>query len=262
MVYDYRTSSVRIDTQGNLNVLSNREKIIPGLAIKTFNHANEFQEIILVRDSKENGKKVFPKLIKREGEKVPDLIGDDLATSIDQNGNILAIYQPSRTFGENARWLQASPIEARLFMSGKGWGDPVKIGLDGSIDQGHIIVKFDSKGNALALWWAQLPNQKMHIYANRYEKDEGWGKTAQIDNSLTNAGGPSVSFDSEGNAAAIWMQFDEIHQGGHYLSSNRYERGKGWGKPEEVTSNHGLWPRITLDDQGNAVAIWQPDLLP
>ncbi|MCL4468322.1 MAG: hypothetical protein M1591_05255, partial [Deltaproteobacteria bacterium] len=39
----------------------------------------------------------------------------------------------------------------------------------------------------------------------------GWGAAAAIETNLTNASSPQVSFDSAGNAIAVWMQSDGTH---------------------------------------------------
>src|SRR5262249_11424678 len=64
------------------------------------------------------------------------------------------------------------------------------------------------------------------------------------------------SFDSNGNAVAVWQQSDGTH---FNIWSNRYSAGTGWGtaaKIETDDTGDALSPIIAVTPDGHAVATW------
>ncbi len=88
--------------------------------------------------------------------------------------------------------------------------------------------------------------------------DGSWGTASLIE--IDNAGsalGPQIAFDQNGNAIAVWYQSDGTRDN---IWSNRYVVGAGWGTAEIIeTDNAGnaYNPRIAVDPNGNAIAVWQ-----
>ena len=69
-------------------------------------------------------------------------------------------------------------------------------------------IAIDANGNALAVS-TQSDGTRNNIWANRYTIGTGWGTAAliQTDNARS-AGEPQIAFDANGNALAVWSQFD------------------------------------------------------
>ena len=80
-------------------------------------------------------------------------------------------------------------------------------------------VSFDSAGNAIAVWY-QSDGTYLRIYANRYVAGTGWGSAAAIETNPNNADYPQVSFDSAGNAIAVWFQSDGTYD---RIYANRFQ---------------------------------------
>ncbi|MBU1158607.1 MAG: hypothetical protein KKE24_04635 [Candidatus Thermoplasmatota archaeon] len=87
--------------------------------------------------------------------------------------------------------------------------------------------------------------------------DSGWGIATLIE--IDDAGDaqfPDVAVDASGNAIAVWEQDDGIRNN---ILSSRYVVGTGWGTPMyiELDSETAHYPKVALDDSGNATAVWQ-----
>lgn len=70
--------------------------------------------------------------------------------------------------------------------------------------------------------------------------------------------GPAFRLDVDinkfGTAAAVWMD-DNLGRG--RIWSNRFENGR-WGTPVQIsTSNETTTPRVAINSQGDAVAVWE-----
>jgi hypothetical protein len=86
-----------------------------------------------------------------------------------------------------------------------------------------------------------------------------WNSAGLVENDDTgDAQYPQIAFDSDGNALAVWHQWD-----GSYISiyANRYVAGSGWVGAELIENGAGdaQYPQIAIDGDGNALAVWQQD---
>ncbi len=165
--------------------------------------------------------------------------------SFDSAGNAIAVWQQSD--GTHDR------IYANRYVAGTGWGAAAIIDA-GPNNAWNPQVSFDSAGNAIAVWM-QSDGTYYRIYANRYVAGTGWGAVAAIETNLTNADSPQVSFDSAGNAIAVWYQSDGTHG---RIYANRYVAGTGWGAAAIIDAgpNNALHPQVSFDRAGNAIAVW------
>ncbi len=105
--------------------------------------------------------------------------------------------------------------------------------------------------------WNQSDGTRFNIWANRYVAGTGWGTAGLIE--TDNAGdttAPQIAFDQNGNAIAVWQQFDGIRTN---IWANRYVVGTGWGTAGLIeTDNAGdaQVPQIAFDQNDNALAVW------
>ena len=71
-----------------------------------------------------------------------------------------------------------------------------------------------------------------------------------------NAHNPQIALDGDGNALAVWYQWD----GSNWrIYANRWD-GSAWGTAELIdvgSGNSASSPQIALDGAGNALAVWQ-----
>ncbi len=86
----------------------------------------------------------------------------------------------------------------------------------------------------------------------------GWQVATLIEtDNAGNASWPQIAVDDNGNAIAVWHQSDGTRRN---IWANRYVPGTGWGNAELIeTDNAGdaLYPQTAMDDNGNAIAVWQ-----
>ena len=165
---------------------------------------------------------------------------------IDSYGNAIVVWRQ----GTN------NDIYSRRYTSGIGWGAAVSIeNNDGNAGCPQVAV--DPDGNAIAAW-QQYDGTHSHydIYSNRYDSGTGWSTAEDIDMTNSEAFGPQIAIDPDGNAIAVWQQSDGTI---YSIYSNRYASGTGsWGTAEliENNNNSAFGPQIAIDPDGNAIAVW------
>ena len=165
---------------------------------------------------------------------------------MDATGNGLAVWtQDDGTY---------QTVMANRYTAGSGWGTAAPIGTDIVGDAFEPRIAIGASGNALAVW-AQSDGTRANIWANRYTLGTGWGTAALIE--TDNAGdaySPRITLDANGNAQAIWSQFDGTR---FNIMINRYAAGSGWGTASIIggAGNAGT-PQIAFDTSGNAMAVW------
>jgi hypothetical protein len=137
------------------------------------------------------------------------------------------------------------------------WQDAPLLAQDnewGAVDYHEAV---DAQGNTLAVW-EQFDGERFNIWANRKAPGQGWGVAQLIE--TDNAGSaynPRVAVDSQGNAVAVWQQFDGQHS---RIAANRYMVGTGWSTAQWIdapNTREADAPQVSFDAQGNAVAVWQ-----
>jgi len=182
--------------------------------------------------------------------------------SVDRNGNAIAVWaEPDSPSSGYFVWA------SRYDMASGSWTTPIKLDVTtkGSNAIPSIDMGMDNEGNAIVAWnqtdglsdyGTLLPDS---IWSRRYTVDSGWLSAEKIDNSDTfEAVNPRIAMNSNGIALVVWSQKDETD----YQSSiwfNRYAPGSGWNGAMliENSSEYAVNPRIAMDPNGNAIAIWQ-----
>jgi hypothetical protein len=135
------------------------------------------------------------------------------------------------------------------------WGTPEIIDGD-AVEAYSPQVAVDTEGNAVAVWY-QNDGSYSRIYSNRYNAISGtWGTAQAIASNIGNAYAPQVAVDLDGNAVAVWHQYD-----GQYwnIYFNRYDALLDeWGTAQTIEGNAGeaVVPQVAVDLDGNAVAVW------
>jgi hypothetical protein len=168
--------------------------------------------------------------------------------AVDPNRNAVAVWRQSD--GTYNIW-------SNLYVAGTGWGTAELIETNaGHADYPQVAV--DTSGNAAAVW-EQHDGTRSNIWSNRYVAGTGWGTAELIEMDAGFASSPQVAVDPNGNAVAVWYQDDGTR---YNIWSNRYVAGTGWGTAELIeTDNTGdaRRPQVTVDPNGNAVAVWKQD---
>jgi hypothetical protein len=127
----------------------------------------------------------------------------------------------------------------------------------------YFSLAMDARGNGAALF---VQNNATTNYSDAsaamYSASGGWQPSTVIAAGSTEAAGfrfPLFSFDSLGNAFAVW--FEMPVSGGAVGAATRYTAGTGWGAPVTFTSNLpstviAMAPHFAIDGIGNATVVW------
>jgi hypothetical protein len=171
--------------------------------------------------------------------------------AVDSSGNNLAVW--TRYDGTNTR------IQALMRTPNGTFGPIETISLAGR-DASAPNVAFDPSGNALAVW-TQFDGANARIHAAFRPAGGSFGSPASSDQTISAAGGsadaPSVSFDSSGDAVAVW----ERGNGTNLAVQAAVRPASGsFGSPQTLSDpgQDAFEPQgaagPNVDD--NAVAIW------
>lgn len=171
--------------------------------------------------------------------------------AIDSAGNAIAVWHQY----DGSHWN----IYANRFTPSGGWveAETIESGT-GNAYEPHIAI--DAAGNAIAVWY-QHDGTINSIYANRFTPTSGWGSAELIELGVHNVDHPRVAIDGNGNAIAVWTQFDGSRWS---VYANRFTPSSGWGSAETIESSSNdaaqdVPPQIAFDGNGNAIAVWQQD---
>jgi hypothetical protein len=174
--------------------------------------------------------------------------------AIDTTGNAIAVWEQF----DGSRYN----IKANRYVLNVGWGTPVTI-ESGSGDARNPRIAMDPNGNAIAVW-EQFNGTRYSIFANRYTAGGSWGSAVAIDASSTGtSANPQIAMDSNGNAFAVWEQYDAAMTRDS-IRANRYAvSGSAWGTEATIdsggTGNTGASanPRVVVGSGGGAIAVWE-----
>ena len=118
-------------------------------------------------------------------------------------------------------------IYANRYVAGVGWDTAQLIEAGGS-EAYEPRDRIDAGGNVLAVWY-QSNGTVYDIHTNRYTAGAGWGAAQVIDTGSEEATNPQIALDADGNAIAVWAQFDGVV---HNVVACRYVAGTGWSAPQ------------------------------
>jgi hypothetical protein len=115
-------------------------------------------------------------------------------------------------------------------------------------------VAEDSSGNSLIVW-TRSDGTNIRIQAKFRAADGTLGATATISDAGRDAYEPQVAFDPNGNAIAVWTQFDGAHGRTHAAFR---PTGGSFGGDETISpaGRDASAPQIAIDSTGKAIAVW------
>ena len=187
--------------------------------------------------------------------------GDWGAAELIETDNAGNAYEPQIAFDSSgnaiAVWGQSDGNRYNIWtnrFNGTSWGTAELIETDNAGDAYGAQITFDSSGNAIAVWH-QHDGTRFNIWANRFN-GTSWGTAELLEtDNAGGAGDAQITFDSSGNAIAVWHQNDGTR---YNIYANRFN-GTSWGTAELLeTDNAGdaYTPQIAFDSSGNAIAVW------
>jgi hypothetical protein len=179
-------------------------------------------------------------------------------TVMDPAGNIVVVW---------VEWdgVLYSLYAARYDVAADLWSVPLRIEDNNTGNVGGPRLAIDPRGNAIVVW-EQWDGAGRSIWANRYDTITGQWGTAQLIEFNTRRGAasyPQIAMDPNGNALAVWTQFEAIW---YNIYANRYDDASGlWGTPQLIETNDAIdtnlvpavpQPQLAIDPSGRAVAVW------
>lgn len=127
-------------------------------------------------------------------------------------------------------------------------------GVNGS----SSTVVFDNHGNAFISWIQPSGTATRRVWAARYDRTNGWEAATLLDSGQGAGISSHIGFDTQGNAMAVWSEFDGTR---YNVWARRYAVASGtWGMAELIendNSGHAFDAHIAFDASGNALAVWQ-----
>ena len=170
--------------------------------------------------------------------------------AIDANGNAIAVWRQSDGIRSNI-WTN------RYTASTDSWSDAELIETDDTGSAWNQQIAIDASGNAIAVW-QQSDGSRDNIWTNRYIPNFGWGSAQLIETSTGSAQDPKIAFDANGNAIAVWRQWDGTR---YNIWANRYTAStETWGTAELIETDDSAVgfesPQIAIDANGNAIVTW------
>ena len=171
--------------------------------------------------------------------------------AMDTSGNALAVWEQSDGSRFNI-WAN------RFTAANNSWGTAVLIENNDAGNASAPQIAVDANGDALVVW-AQSDGTRFNIYSNRFTaSSSSWAAPVVIEaDNVADAYSPQIAIDANGNAMAVWQQFEA---GTFNIWANRYTSATGkWGTAALIeTSNAGNASnqKIAVDTAGNALAVW------
>ncbi len=120
--------------------------------------------------------------------------------AMDPAGNAVAVWVQRDGTTQN--------LMAKRYEYAGGWQAAEAIDQgDGDASRPHVAM--DPTGNAMAVW-QQSDRFQSNIWSRHYDAGtRRWGEAELVETRDGTASAPRVSMDAEGNAIAVWYQWDE-----------------------------------------------------
>jgi plastocyanin len=165
--------------------------------------------------------------------------------AIDPSANALALW--SRDDG--SRFV----VQSSRRVAG-AWEKPLDVSVAGQSAQ-EPQVALGPAGNAVAVWSRFNGSNEIVQAAVGSGGGGAWGLPADLSAAGQNADEPQVAIDPAGNAVAVWTRRNSPTD---VVQSSRRPAGGNWeaAVPLSVAGDSAEAPQVSLDPNGNAVALW------
>jgi peptidoglycan hydrolase CwlO-like protein len=178
---------------------------------------------------------------------------DDLYSyklDVDDDGNAIAIWSVRI---ETDRYV----IYSNYYTFENGWGTPERIDSHDSIYVVEMDVKFDTDGDALAVY-TKNDGGTLVIRSIDYSKSEGWGDVESVPGSSKYGGlRPTILMSEGGIAMIIYTTIDDTST---TLQSSRHIEGAGWQAQEYIENEETMFiggHKAAGDPSSSVIAIWE-----
>lgn len=174
----------------------------------------------------------------------------DQHVAMDGRGNAIAV------------WDQSTTVWANRYDISQGWGVSQLLGSETRTDARDARVAMDQAGNAITVW-CQIRGTRFEVWTRHYSVATGWGEATPIGDAGTgDALDPRIAMAPTGQAVLVWTQLDDGSTTQASLWASTYRPDDGWDIPQLIENDSDdsvVAPRVAIDLQGNAVAVWTQD---
>jgi hypothetical protein len=138
-------------------------------------------------------------------------------------------------------WGRAQTIYTRLPAEDTGWFDT------------YSALAMDYQGKTLAVFGRHrdVSTGTLCSLTSWYLPGKGWGTPEVQDKPI---GSPVM--DAQDNVLSIGVENSGSYLGYGTIFTSLYTRDEGWGASQYLTTAAGGRPRMVMDSQGNAIAVW------
>lgn len=163
------------------------------------------------------------------------------------DGSALAVW---RRFESGVGHLHAARY------TGDTWTAPVTLDTSDT-PVGAPELASDAQGNAVVVW-TQTENGRARLWSRRFVAGQGWAPAAHIDDAVNgDSGWYQLALNARGDGFVIWSA-----AGAGEPLRTRVARLTGGAFSPAITldpnsTTNDYYPRVALDPEGNAIAVWQ-----
>jgi len=166
--------------------------------------------------------------------------------AIDTNNDAFVIWQHYDGQRENI-WLNR--------FSGGVWGNAIQMETDNRSAAIDPFVVFGPENQAFAAW-VQTGSSEDKLNVKSFTIESGWDVDADQIRVASEINKPSIRFDREGNAIAVWVEGFPLGN----ISANRYSKiSSNWGGTfslEDISNKGGAVTLASLLEDGRVLSIW------
>lgn len=149
---------------------------------------------------------------------------------------------------------------SRFNKNDKTWSELIEIGSTALHDALSPEIVVDGLGNALVIWRQRNESSRYSAWANRYDSaSKSWGNASVIDDSSNfDVQFPVISSDGKGNGIAVWAKRDSGNIANIWAARYSYT-DKQWQTAVKIENSDNTTdtPQVAMDQNGNALAVWQ-----
>ncbi|WP_020677865.1 PKD domain-containing protein [Geopsychrobacter electrodiphilus] len=136
------------------------------------------------------------------------------------------------------------------------WGPGAKI--SGADSSNSLQLATDAAGNVLAVWdQFDTVQGEDNVAANRYDSATGlWEGVTLVETDAGNTQAPYVAMDGDGNAAAVWLQYNGTNL--DLRASVKNSTDSTWQPPQNLANGVSEYasPQVAVASASRAVATW------
>jgi hypothetical protein len=165
-------------------------------------------------------------------------------SGVDAAGDTTAVWE-QETNGQVATYVAERP-------TGGSWRSPTEL----SKNAFQPLVVVNPRGEALAVWMQSVEPGEYAIYASSRPAGGSWQTPVPISQEDQPAKQPVIAIAPDGEAVAAWLALE----GKNFIVQAATKPLAGQWQPPVNLSEPGrnsLEPRIAIDAQGEAVAVWE-----